>query len=181
MLQLGSKGHAVDGHSVTGTWVGRNWFFMALAGILAGSYGFSRSSAFLAQGGEAAIVADLCLTAPLLYCWCYWNRLPRRQLAIRAAALSCLGVWVAARLIPAADQTILPHLSWARALGTVVLALIELSAMVAVVRMAFSSTATAEEVSDRSGVPPIIARLMLIEARFWRWVWQLLRGRNPWY
>jgi hypothetical protein len=153
----------------------RNWFFMAFAAVVAGSYGFARSSIFLAEGGELAIIVDLCLTVPFLYCWCYWNRLPRRQLAIRAAALTCLGVWIAARLIPAADQTILPHLSWGRTLGVVVLALVELRVMVAVLRLAFSGTATAEEVSARSGAPPIVARLMLIEARFWRWVWKLLR------
>ena len=166
----------MDGRSAALAWAGRNWFFMAFAAVLAGSYGFARSSIFLAQGGEVAILADLCLTVPLLYCWCYW-RLPRRQLAIRAAALACLGVWVAGRLIPAADQTILPHLSWGRTLGIVVLALIELRVLVAVVRLTFSGTATVEEVSTRSGVPPTIARLMLIEARFWRWLWKLLRRR----
>ena len=167
----------MDEHSAVLTWARRNWFFMAFAGVLAGSYGFARSSAYLAQGGEAAIVADLCLTVPLLFCWCYWGQLPRRQLAIRAAALACLGVWVAARIIPAADQMILPHLSWARTVGTVVLALIELWVMVAVLRIAFSGSATAEEVSARSGAPPIVARLMLLEVRFWRWVWNLLRSR----
>ncbi len=167
----------MNGRSAALAWAGRNWFFMAFAAVLAGSYGFARSSTFLAEGGEVALLADLCLTVPLLYCWCYWNRLPRRQVAIRAAALACLGMWVAGRLIPAADQIILPHLSWGRTLGTVVLALIELRLLVAVVRLTFSGTATAEEVSARSGAPPMIARLMLIEARFWRWVWTLLRRR----
>ena len=167
----------MDRHAAALTWAGRNWFLVSFAGVLVGSYGFARSSAFLAEGGEAAIIADLCLTVPLLYCWCYWNQLPRRKLAIRATALVCLGVWVAARLIPAADQIILPHLSWARTLGLVVMGLIELHVMVAVLRLAFSGTATAEEVSDRSGAPPMVARLMLIEARFWRWVWKLLRRR----
>lgn len=167
----------MDGRSAALAWAGRNWFFIAFGAVLAGSYGLARSRTFLADGGEVAIVADLCLTVPLLYSWCYWNRLPRRQVAIRAAALACLGVWIAGRLIPAADQTILPHLSWARMLGVVVLALIELRVLVAVVRLAFSGTATAEEVSARSGAPPIIARLMLIEARFWQRVWKLLRRR----
>jgi hypothetical protein len=167
----------MDGSSAVLTWARRNWFFMAFAAVLAGSYGFARSSAFLAQGGEAAIIADLCLTAPLLYCWCYWGEPSRRQLAIRATGLACLGVWVAARLIPAAEQTILPHLSWARTAGLVVLALIELRLLVAVLQLVFSPTATVEEISARSGAPPIVARLMLMEAQFWRWFWKLLRRR----
>jgi hypothetical protein len=167
----------MDGHSALLTWARRNWFFMAFAGVLASSYGFARSSAFLAQGGEAAIIADLCLTAPLLYCWCYWGELSRRQLAMRAAALACLGVWVAARLIPAAEQMILPHLSWARTAGLVVLALIEVRVLIAVLQLVFSPTATVEGVSVRSGAPPMVARLMLMEARFWRSVWKLLRRR----
>jgi hypothetical protein len=165
----------MDGHSAVLIWARRNWFFIAFASVLAASYGFARSSAYLAGGGEAAIIVDLCLSVPLLYCWCYWRQLPKRQLAIRAAALACLGVWVAARLIPAADQAILLHLSWARTAGLVVLALIELRVLVAVLQTVFSPTATAEEISARSGAPPIVARLMLMEARFWRWVWKLLR------
>ena len=167
----------MNGRSAALAWTGRNWFYMAFVAVVAGSYGFARSNIFLAEGGEIAILADLCLTVPLLYCWCYWNRLPRRQVAIRAAALACLGVWVGGYLIPAADQTILPHLSWARTLGIAVLALIEVQVLVAVVRLAFSGTATAEEISARSGAPPMVAKLMLIEARFWRWIWTLLRRR----
>lgn len=165
----------MDGRSTALTWAGRHWFFMAFGAVIAASYGFTRSRIFLAEGGEVAILADICLTVPLLYCWCYWNRVPRREIAVRAAAIACLGVWIAGRFIPAADQTILPHLSWVRTLGIAVLALIELRVLVAVVRLAFSGTATAEEISARSGAPPMIARLMLIEARFWRWVWKLLR------
>jgi hypothetical protein len=164
----------MSGRPTALTWAHRNWFFIAFAVILAASYGFARSNSFLAEGGEAAIIADLCLTVPLLHCWCYWNQLPWRQLAIRAGALFCLGVWVAAQFIPAADQAILPHLSWARALGIMVLALIELRVMAAVVRLAFSDKATAEELSARSGAPPVIARLLLMEARFWRRIWKLL-------
>jgi hypothetical protein len=156
-------------------WVGRNWFFPAFAVVIAACYGFARLSLFLAEGGEAAIIADLCFTVPLLFAWCYRHRLPPRQLAVRAAALACLGLWIAGRLIPAADQIILPHLSWARMLGIAILALIELRVFLAVLRLVFSGTTTAEEVSASAGVPRAIARLMLIEARFWRWVWKLLR------
>jgi hypothetical protein len=165
----------MDEHSAVLTWARRNWFLMGFAGVLAGSYVFARSSALLARGVEAAIIADLCLTVPLLYCWCYRGQLPRRQLAIRATALACLGVWVAAWLVPAAEQTILPHLSWARTAGLVVLGLIELRVLIAVLQLVFSPTATAEQISARSGAPPMVARLMLMEARFWRWVWKLLR------
>jgi hypothetical protein len=48
---------------------------------------------------------------------------------------------------------------------------------VAALRLVFSGTATAEEVSERTGAPPLIARLIVIEARFWRALWRLIRGR----
>lgn len=167
----------MGGGSRAFAWASRNWFFAAFAVVVAASYGFARSRVFLEQGGEAAILADLCLTVPLIYLWCYRNILSRQQLATGAAALACLGVWIAGRLIPAAEQVLLPHLTWVRTLGLAVLALIELRILVAVVRLAFSRTANAEEISAHSGAPPLLVRLMLLEVRFWRWVWKLLRSR----
>ena len=92
------------------------------------------------------------------------------------AALVCLGVWIAGRMVPADFQVVLPELGWARAAGLAVLVLIELRLLVAVLKLAFSGSAKAEDL-EKQGAPPLIAKLMLIEARFWRAVWRLIRGR----
>ena len=49
--------------------------------------------------------------------------------------------------------------------------------VVKVVRLVFGGTATEADVVAH-GAPLWIARLMLIEARFYKWLWRLLRGRR---
>ena len=135
----------------------------------------TRSNDFISSGGEAAILADLCVVVPLLYFWCYRGRLPAHHLLVRSAALACMGLWLASLLIPAADQAILPHFSWARTLGILGLALVELYILIVLMKLLFSGKASLEEISKRSGAPPFVARLMMAEARFWSWLWRLIR------
>jgi hypothetical protein len=56
-----------------------------------------------------------------------------------------------------------------------VLALIELRLLAVALKLVFAGRATADEIAERTGAPPWIARLMLIEARFWKWLWRSIR------
>lgn len=136
-------------------WAATNWFLLALPVLLAISYLFTRSVDWgeFGSSAEAVMLFDWCVSIPFLYYLCYRRTLPARQLAIRLLALACLGVWIAARLVPAPSQEILPHLSWARGAGLVILFLIELRLLVAAVRLVFSGSATAQDVSERTGAP----------------------------
>ncbi len=160
-------------------WVVGNWFLVLLPVLFAISFLFTRSVDWGGTGGipEAVTVFDWCVSIPFLYFLCYRKKLPARQLILRLLALACLGIWVATLLVPAAYQEMLANLSWARRAGLAILVLIELRLLMAALRLVFSGTATAEDVSERTGAPPLIARLMVIEARFWRAVWRLIRGR----
>lgn len=159
-------------------WAAANWFFLVLPVLLLIEWAFSRSSVWSDPApAEAAMLFDLCVFMPALYALCYRNQLPVRQLALRTLALSFLGIFIASTLVPAEAQIVLPRLSWARTAGLVVLALIELRLLVEALKLVFSGRSTAEEVSSRTGAPPWIARLMLLEARFWKAVWRLVRRR----
>lgn len=160
-------------------WAIGNWFLLALPFLFAISFLFARSVDWSRSGGmaEAVTIFDWCVSIPLLYFLCYRKKLPPRQLALRLLGLACLGIWIAARLVPAASHEILAHLSWARAAGLPFFILFELALLLAVLKLIFSGTATAEDVSQRTGAPPFIARLMLLEAEFWRGVWRLIRRR----
>jgi hypothetical protein len=138
----------------------------------------ARSPAFMQPGGEAALLADLCLTAPALYALCYGRRQPLRTTLIRALAIACAGVWLASVLIPAAEQSLLPQLAPLRWIGLAVVTLLELRLLVAAVRIAFSGHGTARQVAEATDAPMWVARLMLWEARLWRGVWRILRRRH---
>ena len=47
---------------------------------------------------EAGILFDLAVVLPVLYWWCYRKR--GRTALLKAASLSCLGIWVAGHIIP---------------------------------------------------------------------------------
>lgn len=159
-------------------WAAGNWFVLLLPFLLLASFLFTRTVEWQGEAriAEAVMIFDWCVSVPLLFFLCYRKTMPLGQMLVRLAALTCLGVWIAARLVPPDFQSLLPQLGWARMAGLAVLVLIELRLMVAAFRLVFSNTATADDLTG-AGIPPFIARLMLTEARFWRAVWKLLRRR----
>ncbi|HYI49719.1 MAG TPA: hypothetical protein VEX35_14770 [Allosphingosinicella sp.] len=159
-------------------WMRRNWFLPLLVLLLAIEWAFARTTDWPRDGAaEAVILFDLCLFVPALHFLCYRRTLAWKPLLIRTAALASLGIYFASLLIPAEAQHLLAGLGWARLAGFAVLAALELWVLVKVIKLVFGTTTTAEEISATSGAPPWIARLMLLEARFWKWLWRLLHGR----
>ena len=158
-------------------WTASNWFvlvapLLALAAIL-----IARSTAWRADGAslEAAFIFDACVTLPVLYALCYGRSKPLGQVALRMLALACLGIYLLGWIIPQHAQSLLPSLGWARTAGLAVLILIELRLMVSAIRMVFGAGATAEQFTAKTGAPPLIARLMVLEARMWKALWRLVR------
>jgi hypothetical protein len=159
-----------------GLWLRRNWFLPLLALLLAIEFAFARSIDWSQpRVPEAAMLFDLCLFLPALHFLCYRRKLAWKPLLVRTAALALLGIYVASKLIPPAAQGLVAELGWARTAGLVVLALIELRLLAVALKLVFGGRATAEEVAERTGAPPWIARLMLLEARFWKWLWRSIR------
>ncbi|HEX8216794.1 MAG TPA: hypothetical protein VF577_04950 [Allosphingosinicella sp.] len=160
-------------------WALANWFVLVWPALAATSYLLTRTTVWADDGRlvEAATLFDWCITVPFLYWLCYRRTLPAGRLALRLLGLVCVGVWIAAQLVPESEQVLLSRLGWARGLGIALLMLIELRVMIAVTGLIFSGNGTVDEIAQRSGTPPWVARLMLLEARFWRAVWRLIRGR----
>ncbi len=161
-----------------GAWTRRNWFVPLAALLLVVETAFAQSTDWSARGPEEAVILfDLCLFVPALYAFAYRRWLPIRALALRTAALIFLGFYIASHLVPAEAQRLIAELGWARTLGLAVLALIELKLMVEIVKLLFGGGADVETIAARSGAPTWVARLMLAEARFWKWLWRRISGR----
>lgn len=155
-----------------------HWFVPLAAVLLMVETGFARSADWSRAGpAEAAILFDLCLFVPSLHWLCYRRRLARPALLMRTAALALLGLYLASQLVPADAQQLLARLWWLRPVGLAVLLLFELRLFAAILRLVLAGEASAEQVAARSGAPKWVARLMLLEARFWRALWRLIRGR----
>lgn len=158
-------------------WAWGNWFLLLLPALFATSF-FSLQSPDWKQSprvAEAVTLFDWTVTVPLLYFLCYRSKLNAMQMVMRLLGLGCLGVWISSWLVPVSDQAILPHLGWARIIGITVLALLEVRLLVFALKLAFSGEGTADELARKSGAPQLLARLMLLEANFWRALWRFIR------
>lgn len=157
---------------------GRNhWFYLLLPIWLAAALAFRTTHDWAEQPafGEATTLIDWCLFVPALYALC--NRhMPRRALLLRTLAIACGGIWIAGKIVPDAAQFILQDLGWFRVIGMAVLVLFEAFAVVAILRVLFGATPDPRAL-ERHGIPPLLVKLMLAEARFWRWVWTRLQGK----
>jgi len=159
-------------------WLRANWFAPLLVLLLGIELAFARSTDWSRDGfAEKVILFDLCLFIPALYALCYRHKLNRRALLLRTIALALGGIYIASKLVPADAQVLLTDLVWARNAGWLVIVLIELAVVLVTVKLVFGG-ATTEEVAAKSGAPLWVARLMQLEARFWKAVWRFLTGRG---
>ena len=120
------------------------------------------------------MLIDVFVSMPFLFWLCYRRQLTAAKMAIRVLAIVCLGIWLATSLIPSAEQHYLKNLATFRYVGIAIITLIELHIFVAVIKMVWKPNVQAEEIT-KSGVPPIIAKLMLLEVKFWKWLFSIFR------
>jgi hypothetical protein len=124
---------------------------------------------------EAGLLFDLAIVLPALYWWYYRKR--GRAALLKAAALSCLGIWVAGHIVPDQHHELISTVGFARYVGLAVLLVIELKLIVAIYRAAFSSGGSNPTLSaaQDAGMPEWAARLMAWEASLLRRGWELVR------
>jgi peptidoglycan/LPS O-acetylase OafA/YrhL len=152
-----------------------NWFWPVALLLVALAWSIARMAPPSDLGGwELAVLFDVFITLPLLFVLCYRRKLRRGALVLRIVALQCLGIWLATKIVPAEGQTLLPHLEWLRYAGFAVLLLVELRIMVALFQIIFKPDATTKQLED-IGMLSFVAKLVLLEARFWRWVFGVFK------
>lgn len=160
------------------SWLKAHWFAMAVLPLLLLEWLVMRRFGMeMGPVAESIALFDLCIFMPLLYFLCYGRSLPLKQLVLRMLGLVCLGVYLASYIVPAALQQILPQLEPVRMAGLAVLMLVELRLLILATRVVWKKGANVAEVQAASGAPAWIAKLMLVEARFWQAVWRLIRHR----
>ncbi len=148
----------------------QNWFWPVAAVLWVAVWAIVRlqPSAVPAQF-EYALLADVFITMPLLLWLCYRAQLPMKALLLRMAGVIGLGIWLASKMLAPEQQTILPQLGVLRNIGLGVVIVIEMWLFVSIVKIVFKKETTTDALVEK-GVPEVMAKLMLLEARFWRWV-----------
>ncbi|GAA4717822.1 hypothetical protein GCM10023325_13170 [Sphingomonas lutea] len=124
---------------------------------------------------EAALLFDACVTVPALYALCYWRKRALWQTALRMLGVACLGIYAMSWIVPPEAQRLLPSFEFARTIGLALLIAIELRIVFVTLKLVFRGKADAEQIAAATGAPPLIAKLMILEARFYKAVWRFLR------
>lgn len=123
---------------------------------------------------EAGLLFDLVVLIPSLYWLCYRQR--GKKAVIKAAALACLGIWAALKLVPEPERDLLNFVAPLRYVGLAALAWLELVVVLAIYRTVFKSGSVDEAISRApADMPPWVVRLLAIEANFWRQVWGVVK------
>lgn len=155
-----------------------NWFYLLLPFLLLAAWSLSRTPEAVADPLllERVLLVDCLISLPVLYFLFLRRHATLRAAIIRSAVLAGAGLWFAGYLMPAGEGQILPALGWVRMAALPLLILLELAAFIAIMRVVYSDTPDEEQLV-RQGVPPLVIKLMLAEARFWKKVWRFLSGR----
>lgn len=152
------------------TYIRANWFWPVFAGLFGLVWAIAKSHPdTVTQQFELAVLFDIFVTVPALYFLCYRRQLSTPAMFLRIVGLQCFGIWLATNIVAPDKQSALAQLSWLRNLGLAVLVAFEVWLAVKLARIVFRQETRVADL-EREGVPLIIAKLMLLEARFWRWV-----------
>ena len=151
-----------------------HWFFLIAPIVVAGNIFVALTSrGEIDRLLEAGLLFDLAVLLPCLYWLCY--KALGKKAAVRAGALFCLGIWGALKLVPEAEQNLLTYVAPLRYVGLAALVWIEFAVLLAIYRSIFKSSTSHEaaaRVHAEFDMPPWVARLLVLEAMFWRRVWQ---------
>ena len=168
-----------EGKRVVITRLREYWFYCLLPVWALAAWQISVAPEALAAplSTERVFLFDFGIFLPVLYFVYLRKRVGAKAAALRSAGIAAAGLALAAWLMPAGEGQVLPWLAWLRWTALPAIIVVELAALVAITRYVYSDRADERQLVEK-GMPPIVAKLMLAEARFWKRVWAALSGRR---
>jgi hypothetical protein len=156
--------------------VKENWFWPLAITLVALAWTIGQFSQIEPDSSwEYAVLVDILITLPILYFVCYRKKATLKHNIFRILALQCTGIWLATKIVPIESQLLLPYLSWLRFAGLAVLFVFEAWIGLALIKLLFRPDTTADQIQQQLGAPLFVAKLLLLEARFWRWVFSIFK------
>ncbi len=155
------------------------WFFiiaMPLAVAIEWAFAASLDWTVYPRSEWVALV-DLCVFMPLLYLLAFSSTLPRRARLLRTAGVAGIGLFAASFIVPDANQFVIAELSSLRNAMLVVILAFEGWVMWKVIGAVSRKGADAQTLERDFAMPHWIAKLMILEAKFWKAVWSLMRRK----
>ncbi len=155
------------------------WFFLiALPLAIAIEWAVARSLDWSAYPrSEWVALFDLCVFMPLLYLAAFDSELTRKDRLLRCLGIAGIGLFAAGWIVPEPNQFIIGELSALRNLALIGILAFEGWIFWKVVGAVYRRNADAKTLEREFAMPEWIARLMVLEARFWKAVWAFLRRK----
>jgi hypothetical protein len=155
------------------------WFFLLVLPLaVAVEWWFARTLDWAAYPrSEWVALVDLCLFLPVLYLAGFRSDLTAKARVLRALGIAGIGLVAARWIVPAANQFLIADLSSLRNATLVVVLAFEGWVLWKMIGAVYRRNADAKTLEREFGIPDWIARLLVIEARFWKAVWSRL-GRK---
>ncbi|MEE4155340.1 MAG: hypothetical protein V2I27_14370 [Erythrobacter sp.] len=155
------------------------WFFLgALPAAIGIEWAFARSLDWsVYPRSEWVMLVDLCVFMPALYLAAFASELRPRARLLRAAGIAGLGLFAASLIVPAPNQFLIGELSALRGALLVFILAFEGWVLWQVIGAVYRKGADAKTLEREFAMPAWIARAMVLEARFWKAVWAILRRK----
>ena len=152
-----------------------NWFWPLAIMLMSLAWAIGQFSNIEPNSSwEYAVIFDVLVTLPILYFLCYRKKSSLKHNILGIIALQCTGIWLATKIVPIESQFVLPYLSWLRIVGLAMLFALEVWIVLALFKVIFRKDTTAAQV-EKLGVPPLVAKLILMEARFWQRLFSIFK------
>jgi hypothetical protein len=155
------------------------WFFLiALPLAIAIEWAFARTLDWTAYPrSEWVALFDLCLFMPLLYLTAFTSELTRKARLLRCLGIAGTGLFAASFIVPEPNQIIIGELSAFRNVSMIGILVFEGWVLWKVIGAVYRQNADAKTLEREFAIPEWIAKLMVLEARFWKAVWTFLRRK----
>jgi hypothetical protein len=155
------------------------WFFLiALPLAIAIEWGFARTLDWSAYPrSEWVALFDLCVFMPLLYLVGFTSELTRKARLLRCLGIAGIGLFASSFIVPAPNQFIISELSALRNAAMIGILAFEGWILWKVIGAVYRRNADAKTLEREFAMPEWIAKLMVLEARFWKAVWAFLRRK----
>ena len=155
------------------------WFFLlALPIAIAIEWGFARTLDWTAYPrSEWVALFDLCVFLPLLYLSAFASGLTRKARMLRCLGIAGTGLFAASLFVPQTNQFIISELSALRNMALIGVLAFEGWFFWKMIDAVFRKNADAKTLEREFAIPVWVARLMVLEAKFWKAVWAFLRHK----
>lgn len=155
------------------------YFFLIILPIAIGiEWAFAATHDWAAYPrSEWVALVDLCVFMPVVYLAFFASELGLKARLLRGAAIAGIGLFAASYIVPAPNQIIIGELSNIRNAMLAFILVFEGFVLWKVISALYRKGADAQTLQQDYAMPEWVAKLMVMEAKFWKAVWSLVRRK----